>query len=45
MYLTDHHILSNFQDVYSTHIHLDLNIDFENRVITGKATYDIIHVN
>lgn len=37
----DFHSYSNAQDVYTTHLHLDINVDFEDQVISGSVMHDI----
>lgn len=32
---------SNYTDVYSTHVHLDWKVDFDNRLISGSATHTL----
>jgi leukotriene-A4 hydrolase len=39
--LTDTHSFSNPDEAVITHLELDLNIDFDTRILTGKATYEI----
>ena len=37
----DHHSASNFNDVRTTHLHLDLTVDFMRQKIKGSVTHDI----
>ncbi|MGB1102634.1 MAG: M1 family metallopeptidase [Crocinitomicaceae bacterium] len=37
----DKHSLANTNEVHATHIHVDLTVDFNNRVLSGVATHDI----
>lgn len=37
----DTHSRSNFEDVKTKHIHLDLNVDFETKLISGVARHEI----
>ncbi|XOV79961.1 MAG: M1 family metallopeptidase [Aestuariibacter sp.] len=37
----DYHSLSNYEDVRVTHIALDLNVDFDNKILSGTATLDV----
>jgi aminopeptidase N len=37
----DEHTLSNYNEVATTHLDLDLNVDFENKTITGVAKHTI----
>ena len=37
----DHHSYANVQDVRTTHLHLDINVDFERKVITGSVLHDV----
>jgi len=37
----DFHTLSNYTDVWTSHIHLDVEVDFENKLIKGTATHSI----
>jgi len=39
--ILDAHSYSNVDQVHSTHIHLDLSVDFERRVISGSIVHDI----
>jgi leukotriene-A4 hydrolase len=43
--LQDAHSYSNVNDVYSTHLHLNLNVDFDRKVLAGNVTHDIVNVN
>ena len=38
------HSYANLQDVYTTHIHLDLTADFDAQTLTGSATHSIEHL-
>ncbi len=37
----DHHSFSNFNTVKTTHLHLDLRVDFENKKLMGKVEHTI----
>jgi len=37
----DYHTLSNYMDVYVSHIHLDVEISFDNKMLFGSATHTI----
>ncbi|MBV1909476.1 MAG: M1 family metallopeptidase [Kangiellaceae bacterium] len=37
----DWHTYSNYQDIVSTHIHLDLAVDFKNKQLKGSITHDL----
>lgn len=37
----DFHSYANANDVYSTHLHLDLDVDFDQQIITGSVLHDI----
>lgn len=37
----DFHSYANFNEVRSTHLHLDLNVDFDNKIISGVASHTI----
>ncbi|MCK5424403.1 MAG: M1 family metallopeptidase [Emcibacter sp.] len=37
----DSHSYANVEDVISTHLHLDLAVDFNRKILTGFAEYDI----
>lgn len=37
----DHHTLSNYMDVRTMHLHLDIAVSFKNKQITGTATHTI----
>ena len=39
---TDSHTLSNYQDVTITNSHLNLKVDFENKILKGFVTHDFI---
>jgi leukotriene-A4 hydrolase len=41
----DHHSYANSLDVYSTHLHLNIKVDFEKKVLKGSVLHDIINVN
>jgi len=41
----DPHSFSNPEEVGTKHIHLDLDIDFNNKVINGIARLDLVHRN
>lgn len=41
----DYHSYSNVFDVYTSHLHLDLNVDFDSHVISGSAEHDIVNKN
>ena len=40
----DHHTLSNYTDVRTKHLHLDIAVSFENKQITGVASHTIENV-
>lgn len=40
----DTHSRSNFEDVKTTHIHLDLNVDFNQKLISGVARHEINNI-
>lgn len=37
----DWHTYSNYQQVVSTHVHLDLTVDFKKRQLVGSITHDL----
>ena len=37
----DDHSYSNSDDVFTKHLHLDLNVDFETSILSGSVTHDI----
>ena len=37
----DAHSYANFNEARTTHLNLDLTVDFEQKVLSGKATWDI----
>jgi len=37
----DHHTLSNYNQVRTTHLHLDLKVDFDQKILKGSVTHDI----
>lgn len=39
------HTLSNFQKALVTHMHLDLDVSFDDKRITGTVTYDVTLLN
>ena len=39
--MIDFHSYANAKDVYTTHLHLDLNVDFGAKVLSGSVTHDI----
>lgn len=41
----DYHSYANVQDVYTKHMDLDIGVDFEERIISGKATFTIDVIN
>jgi leukotriene-A4 hydrolase len=41
----DSHSFSNTGDVHSTHLHLNLNVDFEKSVISGNVVHDIANTS
>lgn len=43
--LEDDHSYSNVHDVYSKHLHLDLAVDFERKVLSGSVVHTIENVN
>ena len=40
----DYHTLSNYQEVYTTHTHLDIEVNFDNKIISGTVSHDITNV-
>lgn len=40
----DHHTLSNYTEVRTKHLHLDIAVSFENKQITGVATHTIENI-
>lgn len=38
----DRHTLSNIQDIYSKHIHIDWSIDWDARIISGSVTHELV---
>jgi leukotriene-A4 hydrolase len=43
--LEDNHSYSNVNDVYSKHLHLDLVVDFDRKVLSGSVAHDIENVS
>lgn len=41
----DEHTLSNYFDVRTTHLHLDIEVIFDNKQIVGKVTHNIENIN
>jgi aminopeptidase N len=41
--IIDLHTLSNYQTVPSSHIHLDVEVDFINKIISGSVTHEILN--
>jgi len=41
----DWHTYSNYQDVVTTHVHLELNIDFEAKQLKGSIEHQIKYLN
>ena len=39
--LADLHTLSNYQSVYTSHVHLDISVDFEGKLISGSVRHDL----
>ncbi|MFK8045991.1 MAG: M1 family aminopeptidase/hydrolase, partial [Crocinitomicaceae bacterium] len=39
--VVDHHTLSNYNQVRTTHLHLDLKVDFDNQILKGNVTHNI----
>ena len=39
--IIDMHTLSNYQTVYSSHIHLDVEVNFTEKIISGSVTHTI----
>ena len=39
----DYHTLSNYMDVYVSHIHLDVEISFDEKKLFGSATHTIVN--
>lgn len=39
--IVDHHTFSNFNDVRSKHLHLDLTVDFVNQKLKGSVTHEL----
>jgi leukotriene-A4 hydrolase len=43
--LQDEHSLSNYLDVRTKHVHLDIEVSFESKTIYGSATHTIENIN
>lgn len=43
--VVDHHSYANVEDVYTTHLHLDINVDFDNQNISGSVLHNIDNKN
>jgi aminopeptidase N len=43
--LQDEHSLSNYLDVRTKHVHLDIEVNFESKTIYGSATHTIENIN
>jgi len=41
----DWHTDSNYQDIVSTHIHLDLSVDFDNKQLKGSIEHQLKYLN
>jgi aminopeptidase N len=41
----DYHSYSNVYDIYTTHLHLNLDVDFERKVISGKAVHTVNNIS
>ncbi|MFT7157342.1 MAG: leukotriene-A4 hydrolase [Parvicella sp.] len=41
----DTHTLSNYRDARTKHLHLDLAVDFDKKIITGSVTHTIENLN
>ena len=41
----DWHTDSNYQDIVSTHIHLDLSVDFDNKQLKGSIEHQLKYIN
>ncbi len=41
----DYHSYSNVYDVYTSHLHLNINVDFDSKTISGWVDHDIVNKN
>lgn len=41
----DYHSYSNVYDVYTSHLHLNINVDFDSQTISGSVDHDIVNKN
>ena len=39
--IADLHTLSNYQSVFTSHVHLDISVDFEVKLISGSVRHDL----
>ncbi|MEP3970166.1 MAG: aminopeptidase, partial [Nonlabens sp.] len=42
-YLEESHSYAQPNDAVTTHLDLDINVDFDTQIISGTATYDVIN--
>lgn len=42
-YVRDEHSFANISKVKASHLYLDINVDFDNKQISGTANYDVIN--
>lgn len=42
--ISDPHSFANIHEVYAKHLHLNVNVDFEQQKLIGSVTYDIVFV-
>ncbi|MBD3637501.1 MAG: M1 family metallopeptidase [Crocinitomicaceae bacterium] len=43
--LVDHHSYANSFDVYTTHLHLNISVDFDEEILSGYVVHDIDNVS
>ena len=43
--LADNSTYGNIEEIATTHFHLDWDVDFDSRVISGKVTHDFLVVS
>jgi len=43
--IIDMHTLSNYKSVSSSHIHLDIEVDFTKKIVSGSVTHEILNPN
>lgn len=41
----DYHSYSNVYDVYTSHLHMNINVDFDSQTISGSVDHDIVNKN